>query len=77
MPRFIPSRRERRLATPAFALALLSAGLGNGAFAQPAAIKSATLDPVVVTAARGPQPVADLVADVTVVDREEIARTKA
>ncbi|MBK6805601.1 MAG: TonB-dependent receptor [Betaproteobacteria bacterium] len=77
MLRFVPSRRERRLATPAFALALLSAGLGNGAFAQPAAIKSATLDPVVVTAARGPQPIADLVADVTVIGPEEIARSGA
>ena len=36
--------------------------------------KAAALDPVVVTAARGPQPIDDLVADVTVIGPEEIAR---
>ena len=37
----------------------------------------ATLDPVVVTAARGPQRLADLTADVTVIGRDEIARAGA
>jgi vitamin B12 transporter len=36
-----------------------------------------TLDPIVVTAARGPQRLADLTADVTVIGREEIARAGA
>jgi len=35
---------------------------------------AATLDPVVVTAARGPQRLADTTADVTVISRDEIAR---
>jgi vitamin B12 transporter len=35
---------------------------------------TAALDPVVVTAARGPQRLADLTADVTVIGRDEIAR---
>ena len=34
----------------------------------------AVLDPIVVTAARAPQPLIDLVADVTVIDADEIAR---
>ncbi|HKW81217.1 MAG TPA: TonB-dependent receptor plug domain-containing protein, partial [Casimicrobiaceae bacterium] len=35
------------------------------------------LDALVVTAARSPQPIADLVADVTVIDADEIARAGA
>ena len=35
---------------------------------------AATLDPIVVTAARGPQRLADLTADVTVIAHDEIAR---
>ena len=35
---------------------------------------AATLDPVVVTAARGPQRLSDMTADVTVIGRDEIAR---
>lgn len=38
---------------------------------------AAMLDPVVVTAARGPQRLTDLTADVTVVGRDEIARAGA
>ena len=45
-------------------------------FAQPLP-KAAALDPVVVTAARGPQSIDDLVADVTVIGPEEIARSGA
>ena len=46
------------------------------ALAQPLP-KAAAFDPVVVTAARGPQSIADLVADVTVIGPEEIARSGA
>ena len=38
---------------------------------------AATLDPVVVTAARGPQRLSDMTADVTVIGRDEIARAGA
>jgi vitamin B12 transporter len=37
----------------------------------------ARLDPVAVTASRTPQPIADLLADVTVIGRDEIARSPA
>jgi vitamin B12 transporter len=53
------------------ALALLVA-LGH-AQAQPATV----LDPVVVTASRSPQPLSDLIADVTYVGPDEIARSGA
>ncbi len=46
------------------------------ALAQPVP-KAAAIDPVVVTAARGPQSIDDLVADVTVIGPEEIARAGA
>ena len=36
--------------------------------------KQMTIDPIFVTAARGPQPLADLIADVTVIGGEDIAR---
>jgi vitamin B12 transporter len=39
--------------------------------------KAAPLDPVVVTAARGPQAIEDLLADVTVIGPDEIARSGA
>jgi vitamin B12 transporter len=39
--------------------------------------RQATLAPVFVTAARGPQPLTDLIADVTVIGAEDIARTGA
>ncbi|MEO8486810.1 MAG: TonB-dependent receptor [Betaproteobacteria bacterium] len=39
--------------------------------------KAAAFDPIVVTAARGPQAIADLVADVTVLGPDEIARSGA
>lgn len=55
------------------ALALLAAGL------QPslAAAQTATLRETVVTATRTPQPLADLVADVSIVDRETIETSGA
>ena len=77
MFRSVRSRRERLRAIPSLALAALSVVLAPAAQAQPAAIKSAALDPVVVTAARGPQSIADLVADVTVIGPDEIARSGA
>jgi len=57
------------------ALALASLFAGTAAFAQQTAgVKAVTLDPVAVTAARGPQPVTELLADVTVIGADEIAR---
>jgi vitamin B12 transporter len=50
--------------------------LSPAALSQPLP-KAAALDPVVVTAARGPQSLDDLVADVTVIGPEEIARSGA
>ena len=66
------ARSSRRWPLAAFAIVA-----ATGAAGQPAAIKSAALDPVVVTAARNPQSIADLVADVTVIDADEIARSGA
>ena len=43
----------------------------------PTAPKAATLDPVAVTASRTPQPIADLLADVTVIGADEIVRSGA
>lgn len=56
---------------PALALFVAEAG------AQSPAVASAVLDPVVVTASRTPQRLIDLVADVTVIDADEIARSGA
>ncbi len=39
--------------------------------------KAATLDPLVVTASRNPQPIADLLADLTVIGADEILRSGA
>jgi len=57
------------------ALVVLCCGV-PAALSQPLP-KAAALDPVVVTAARGPQSLDDLVADVTVIGPEEIARSGA
>ena len=46
--------------------------LSVGVHAQP--LSPAVLDPIVVTASRSPQRLLDLVADVTVIDADEIAR---
>ena len=52
--------------------------VSTSAFAQaPPDPAAATLDPVVVTAARGPQRLSDMTADVTVIGRDEIARAGA
>ncbi len=61
-----------RLAAP-FVLLLLAAPAHSGAQGTDAS-SPARLDPVSVTATRGLQPVADLLADVTVIGRDEIVR---
>ena len=53
-------------------LALLLAAAAAAQAQSPAAPKAGTLDPVVVTAARTAQPIADVLADVTVISGEEI-----
>ena len=59
-------------------LLAVAAVTGSDVGAQPLAPpKSATLDPVVVTASRGPQSVLDLLADVTVIGADDIARAGA
>jgi vitamin B12 transporter len=59
---------------PVFAAALLQLPLA--ALAQAASAPS-TLNEIVVTANRTPQPLSDLVADVSVIDREQIERAGA
>ena len=56
--------------------ALTATGIVAPAFAQ-SAPKAATLDPVAVTASRNPQPIADLLADLTVIGADEIQRSGA
>lgn len=53
---------------------LLACSCGE-AFAQSPAPRAATLDPVAVTASRQPQPIADLLADLTVIGGDEILRS--
>jgi vitamin B12 transporter len=75
MSRFVDPPVRRR-APPWFALAFLPAV----ATAQPApapAPRAATLDPVAVTASRNPQPIADLLADLTVIGADDILRSGA
>ena len=70
--------RRSRLFSPAVPLCA-AAGMTFGAGAAMAqatvGVKTVTLDPVAVTAARGPQPVTELLADLTVIDAGDIART--
>jgi vitamin B12 transporter len=71
------SRRPNpRSATRRVAAVLASSLLAPVVHAQTAP-KAAAFDPVVVTAARGPQSIVDLVADVTVIGADEIARSGA
>ncbi len=58
-----------------FALALLLAAAAAANAQSPAAPRAGALDPVVVTAARASQPIADVLADVTVILGEEILRS--
>ena len=63
-----------RRRAPAYALVVVASA---SCHAQSPAPKAAAFDPVVVTAARAAQPIADLVADVTVIGAEEIAQSGA
>jgi vitamin B12 transporter len=74
--------RERWMGTHARGSLVVAVALAAGAIAAVGAAaqvpaKSATLEPVVVTAARGPQPIVDVLAEVTVIGAEEIARSGA
>jgi len=70
-----PPRRESPLALPVACGAFLAIA-GVTAHAQPAAApKAASLEPVAVTASRNPQPIADLLADLTVIGGDEILRS--
>lgn len=62
---------QRSALLPAFALMLSGAATAQSTL-QP---KATTLDPVVVTAARASQPIADVLADVTVIGADEILRS--
>ncbi len=66
----LPVRRLRR------ALAVAATAVATAAVAQPAP-RSTTLDPVAVTATRTAQPIADLLADLTVIGPDEILRSGA
>ncbi|MBK9115569.1 MAG: TonB-dependent receptor [Betaproteobacteria bacterium] len=65
-----PATRLRRV------WALAATAFAAAAAAQPAP-RSATLDPVAVTASRTAQPIADLLADLTVIGADEILRSGA
>ncbi len=54
---------------------LLAMMLSPAVTAQSGVPKAVTLDPVAVTAARAPQPVAELLADLTLIGADEIARS--
>jgi vitamin B12 transporter len=68
LPLEAPARSTRWLAL------LFLAGAAGAAAQAPAPSAPIPLDPIVVTAARSPQRLLDLVADVTVIDADEIAR---
>ncbi len=67
------ARSACRLAFGALALATLLTAPAHGEDVPPP--KSTLLDPVVVTAARSAQPIADALADVTVIGADEIRRS--
>ncbi len=70
-------RRSSSRSLRATAWAIVAAASG-AVCAQPAAPPAATtLDPVAVTAARSPQPITDLLADLTVISTAEIQRSGA
>jgi len=68
---FLPHPSHARTRLTAFVIALAS----TSTVAQIAHPASTTLDPVVVTAARAAQPIADALADVTVIGADEILRS--
>ncbi len=75
MPVVPPTRERRRRSTArALARALPILVAATGPAAGQAGVRTERLDPVAVTATRGAQPIADLLADLTVIDAEEIAR---
>jgi vitamin B12 transporter len=65
-------RCVRRCALPLLACAVLTAS--GQAASQPVSPGASRLDPVAVTATRQSQPIADVLADLTVIGPEEIAR---
>jgi vitamin B12 transporter len=74
VPAPVPPRSAARAATiAALALCLAAGGSASGQGPTPASRQPA-LDPVVVTASRTAQPLLELLADVTVIDADEIAR---
>jgi len=68
-----PAGCARSLRAGALAAALAAAAAANAQ--SPGTPGTGTLEPVVVTAARATQPIADALADVTVISGEEIARS--
>jgi vitamin B12 transporter len=74
--RFVMSRHRSSSGAPRRVAFVVLSCCTPAALSQPLP-KAATLDPVVVTAARGPQSIDELVADVTVIGPEEIARSGA
>ena len=68
----LPHPFQARTRLTAFVIAL---ALSTTAAAQTAQTASTTLDPVVVTAARAAQPIAEALADVTVIGADEILRS--
>ncbi|MEO8752855.1 MAG: TonB-dependent receptor [Casimicrobiaceae bacterium] len=78
MPSTVPSRAQRRTprASRTWFKLLFVYIFAGAAHAQPAALpKATTLDPVVVTASRTPLPIGDLLADLTVIQADEILRS--
>lgn len=74
----LAARATRRLATPVLQvlpLALLPGALAAQQPAAPQVLAQADLDPVIVTATRGAQPLSDVVADVSLIDRETLDRS--
>ncbi len=79
MPPTAPPRAQRACHASRIGFIVLSITIAAIAVhAQPASPPKATmLDPVVVTASRTPQPISDLLADVTVIQADEILRSGA
>ena len=71
-----PTTDRRRRRSPALAVGLALPILITAAVPAVGedAVRAERLDPIAVTATRGAQPIADLLADLTVIDAEEIAR---
>jgi vitamin B12 transporter len=69
--------RSFRLSRARLAALLICFPFTLHANAQSSAPKAATLEPVAVTASRSPQPIADLLADLTVIGGDEILRSGA